>query len=122
MHPWSIAQGPDDDLPAPGQQFAQFGAGCFRGVELVGIRKLDIHRGFFIIRLIMTSALVLLIMQTLFGLNMILKPVVSIVYLIVSGPGMIRPHQIVRSGKCRLKSIFAWIIKMLGFGRLLLSH
>ncbi|CAO2837939.1 unnamed protein product [Amaranthus hypochondriacus] len=30
----SIAQGPDDDLPAPGQQFAQFGAGCFWGVEL----------------------------------------------------------------------------------------
>ncbi|KAK9291679.1 hypothetical protein L1049_019628 [Liquidambar formosana] len=30
----SIAQGPDDDIPAPGQQFAQFGAGCFWGVEL----------------------------------------------------------------------------------------
>ncbi|KAM0934235.1 putative peptide-methionine (S)-S-oxide reductase [Dioscorea sansibarensis] len=30
----AIAQGPDDDTPAPGQQFAQFGAGCFWGVEL----------------------------------------------------------------------------------------
>ncbi|MQL75233.1 hypothetical protein Taro_007624 [Colocasia esculenta] len=30
----AIAQGPDDDIPAPGQQFAQFGAGCFWGVEL----------------------------------------------------------------------------------------
>ncbi|KAL6580638.1 Peptide methionine sulfoxide reductase A4, chloroplastic [Orobanche minor] len=30
----SITQGPDDDIPAPGQQFAQFGAGCFWGVEL----------------------------------------------------------------------------------------
>ncbi|KAL6541691.1 Peptide methionine sulfoxide reductase A4, chloroplastic [Orobanche gracilis] len=29
-----ITQGPDDDIPAPGQQFAQFGAGCFWGVEL----------------------------------------------------------------------------------------
>ncbi|OAY30550.1 peptide methionine sulfoxide reductase A1 [Manihot esculenta] len=31
----TVPQGPDDDLPAPGQQFAQFGAGCFWGVELV---------------------------------------------------------------------------------------
>ncbi|KAI9161850.1 hypothetical protein LWI28_021295 [Acer negundo] len=30
----SIAQGPDDDVPAPGQQFVQLGAGCFWGVEL----------------------------------------------------------------------------------------
>uniref|UniRef100_A0A5B6ZM21 Peptide methionine sulfoxide reductase n=1 Tax=Davidia involucrata TaxID=16924 RepID=A0A5B6ZM21_DAVIN len=30
----SIAQGPDDDVPAPGQEFSQFGAGCFWGVEL----------------------------------------------------------------------------------------
>ncbi|KAF7831367.1 peptide methionine sulfoxide reductase A1-like isoform X1 [Senna tora] len=30
----SIAQGPDDDISAPGLQFAQFGAGCFWGVEL----------------------------------------------------------------------------------------
>ncbi|CAK7336923.1 unnamed protein product [Dovyalis caffra] len=30
----TVPQGPDDDLPAPGQQFAQFGAGCFWGVEL----------------------------------------------------------------------------------------
>ncbi|KAI3511914.1 hypothetical protein L1887_19075 [Cichorium endivia] len=44
MHPWSIAQGPGDDLPAPAQQFAQFGAGCFRGVELVRIWKLVIHK------------------------------------------------------------------------------
>ena len=26
--------GPDEDIPASGQQFAQFGAGCFWGVEL----------------------------------------------------------------------------------------
>ncbi|XP_068650349.1 peptide methionine sulfoxide reductase A1-like [Aristolochia californica] len=30
----SIAQGPDDDIPASGQEFAQFGAGCFWSVEL----------------------------------------------------------------------------------------
>jgi len=30
----SIAQSPDEDLPAPGQQFAQFAAGCFGGMEL----------------------------------------------------------------------------------------
>ncbi|KAI8564479.1 hypothetical protein RHMOL_Rhmol03G0185000 [Rhododendron molle] len=30
----SIAQSPDDDSPAAGQAFAQFGAGCFWGVEL----------------------------------------------------------------------------------------
>ncbi|CAL5364098.1 unnamed protein product [Camellia sinensis] len=30
----SIPQSPDDDVPAPGQEFAQFGAGCFWGVEL----------------------------------------------------------------------------------------
>ncbi|URE03444.1 peptide methionine sulfoxide reductase [Musa troglodytarum] len=30
----AIAQGPDDDVPATGQEFAQFGAGCFWGVEL----------------------------------------------------------------------------------------
>lgn len=28
------AQGPDEDAPAPGNQFAQFGAGCFWSVEL----------------------------------------------------------------------------------------
>ncbi|KAI8007466.1 hypothetical protein LOK49_LG07G00656 [Camellia lanceoleosa] len=43
----SIAQGPDDDVPAPGQQFAQFGAGCFWGVELVfqrvpGVTKTEV--------------------------------------------------------------------------------
>ncbi|KAK9148425.1 hypothetical protein Scep_007182 [Stephania cephalantha] len=43
----SIAQGPDDDIPAPGQQFAQFGAGCFWGVELAfqrvtGITKTEV--------------------------------------------------------------------------------
>ncbi|KAK7305108.1 hypothetical protein VNO77_43008 [Canavalia gladiata] len=30
----TAARGPDDDIPAPGHQFAQFGAGCFWGVEL----------------------------------------------------------------------------------------
>ncbi|RZR76206.1 hypothetical protein BHM03_00000839 [Ensete ventricosum] len=30
----AIAQGPDDDVPAAGQEFAQFGAGCFWSVEL----------------------------------------------------------------------------------------
>lgn len=43
----SIPQGPDDDIPAPGQQFAQFGAGCFWGVELVfqrvpGVTKTEV--------------------------------------------------------------------------------
>ncbi|KAL7146621.1 hypothetical protein ABFS83_06G053600 [Erythranthe nasuta] len=42
-----IPQGPDDDIPAPGQQFAQFGAGCFWGVELVfqrvpGVTKTEV--------------------------------------------------------------------------------
>ncbi|KAK7276827.1 hypothetical protein RIF29_17973 [Crotalaria pallida] len=43
----SIPQGPDDDIPAPGQQFAQFGAGCFWGVELAfqripGVSKTEV--------------------------------------------------------------------------------
>eukprot|EP00252_Welwitschia_mirabilis_P025982 TRINITY_DN831_c0_g1_i1.p1 TRINITY_DN831_c0_g1~~TRINITY_DN831_c0_g1_i1.p1 ORF type:complete len:267 (-),score=12.91 TRINITY_DN831_c0_g1_i1:271-1071(-) len=43
----SIAQGPDDDVPAAGQQFAQFGAGCFWGVELAfqrvpGVTKTEV--------------------------------------------------------------------------------
>ncbi|XP_008794922.2 peptide methionine sulfoxide reductase A1-like [Phoenix dactylifera] len=43
----AIAQGPDDDVPAPGQEFAQFGAGCFWGVELVfqrvpGVTKTEV--------------------------------------------------------------------------------
>ncbi|KAK4351187.1 hypothetical protein RND71_030500 [Anisodus tanguticus] len=43
----AIAQGPDDDIPAPGQQFAQFGAGCFWGVELTfqrvpGVTKTEV--------------------------------------------------------------------------------
>ncbi|XP_042503460.1 peptide methionine sulfoxide reductase A1-like [Macadamia integrifolia] len=43
----SIAQGPDDDIPAPGLQFAQFGAGCFWGVELAfqrvpGVSKTEV--------------------------------------------------------------------------------
>ncbi|XP_027940479.1 peptide methionine sulfoxide reductase A3-like isoform X1 [Vigna unguiculata] len=43
----SIPQGPDDDIPAPGQQFAQFGAGCFWGVELAfqrmpGVTKTEV--------------------------------------------------------------------------------
>lgn len=42
-----IPQGPDDDVPDPGQQFAQFGAGCFWGVELayqraVGVTKTEV--------------------------------------------------------------------------------
>ncbi|KAK9102883.1 hypothetical protein Sjap_020137 [Stephania japonica] len=43
----SIAQCPDDDIAAPGQQFAQFGAGCFWGVELAfqrvpGVTKTEV--------------------------------------------------------------------------------
>ncbi|KAG7547867.1 Peptide methionine sulfoxide reductase MsrA [Arabidopsis suecica] len=43
----AIAQGPDDDVPAPGQQFAQFGAGCVWGVELAyqrvpGVTKTEV--------------------------------------------------------------------------------
>ena len=43
----SIAQGPDDDAPPAGQQFAQFGAGCFWGVELAfqrvpGVTKTEV--------------------------------------------------------------------------------
>lgn len=43
----AIAQGLDDDIPAPGQQFAQFGAGCFWGVELAfqripGVTKTEV--------------------------------------------------------------------------------
>ncbi|KAJ8772346.1 hypothetical protein K2173_027523 [Erythroxylum novogranatense] len=43
----TIPQGPDDDVPAPGQQFAQFGAGCFWGVELTfqrvpGVTKTEV--------------------------------------------------------------------------------
>lgn len=43
----TIPQGPDDDIPAPGQQFAQFGAGCFWGVELAfqrvpGVTKTEV--------------------------------------------------------------------------------
>ncbi|CAI0449686.1 unnamed protein product [Linum tenue] len=43
----TIPQSPDDDSPAPGQQFAQFGAGCFWGVELVfqrvsGVTKTEV--------------------------------------------------------------------------------
>lgn len=43
----SIAQGPDDDTPALGQQFAQFGAGCFWSVELAfqrvaGVTKTEV--------------------------------------------------------------------------------
>ncbi|KAK7387085.1 hypothetical protein VNO78_27583 [Psophocarpus tetragonolobus] len=43
----ATAQGPDDDMPAPGQKFAQFGAGCFWGVELAfqrasGVTKTEV--------------------------------------------------------------------------------
>lgn len=42
-----IACGPDDDVPAAGQQLAQFGAGCFWGVELAfqrvpGVTKTEV--------------------------------------------------------------------------------
>ncbi|KAF7132170.1 hypothetical protein RHSIM_Rhsim09G0188800 [Rhododendron simsii] len=42
-----LPQGPDEDIPAPGQQFAQFGAGCFWGVELAfqrvsGVTKTEV--------------------------------------------------------------------------------
>ncbi|XP_051137936.1 peptide methionine sulfoxide reductase A1-like [Andrographis paniculata] len=40
----SIAQGVDDDLAAPGQEFAQFGAGCFWGVELAFQRVSGVTR------------------------------------------------------------------------------
>ncbi|XP_047328268.1 peptide methionine sulfoxide reductase A1-like [Impatiens glandulifera] len=43
----AIAQGPDDDVPSPGQEFSQFGAGCFWGVELAfqrvpGVTKTEV--------------------------------------------------------------------------------
>lgn len=43
----AIAEGPDDNIPAPGQQFAQFGAGCFWGPELAfqrvfGVTKTEV--------------------------------------------------------------------------------
>ncbi|KAF9614512.1 hypothetical protein IFM89_018951 [Coptis chinensis] len=43
----SIPQGPDEDIPLPGHKFAQFGAGCFWGVELVfqrvpGVTKTEV--------------------------------------------------------------------------------
>lgn len=43
----AIAQSPDEDIPATGQQFAQFGAGCFWGVELAyqrvpGVTKTEV--------------------------------------------------------------------------------
>ncbi|KAL3647538.1 Peptide methionine sulfoxide reductase A4, chloroplastic [Castilleja foliolosa] len=42
-----IAQGPDEDKPFPGEEFAQFGAGCFWGVELAyqrvpGVTKTEV--------------------------------------------------------------------------------
>ncbi|KAG8390216.1 hypothetical protein BUALT_Bualt01G0060800 [Buddleja alternifolia] len=43
----AITQGPDEDKPDPGQLFAQFGAGCFWGVELAyqrvpGVTKTEV--------------------------------------------------------------------------------
>ncbi|KZV42728.1 hypothetical protein F511_10436 [Dorcoceras hygrometricum] len=43
----SIAQGPDEDTPSPGQEFAQFGSGCFWGPELAyqrvsGVTKTEV--------------------------------------------------------------------------------
>ncbi|KAI3896317.1 hypothetical protein MKX03_007502 [Papaver bracteatum] len=42
-----IAQSPDEDIPSPGQEFSQFGAGCFWGVELAfqripGVTKTEV--------------------------------------------------------------------------------
>ncbi|XP_010448474.1 PREDICTED: peptide methionine sulfoxide reductase A4, chloroplastic-like [Camelina sativa] len=43
----AVAQGPDNDVPSPGQLFAQFGGGCFWGVELAfqsvpGVTKTEV--------------------------------------------------------------------------------
>ncbi|KAM7491788.1 hypothetical protein LguiA_034709 [Lonicera macranthoides] len=42
--PSPVAQSRDDDLPATGNQFAQFGAGCFWGVELGFQRVIGVTR------------------------------------------------------------------------------
>ncbi|KAL1196815.1 Peptide methionine sulfoxide reductase A2 [Cardamine amara subsp. amara] len=36
------AQEPDNDVPAPGKQFAEFAAGCFWGMELAFQRVLGV--------------------------------------------------------------------------------
>ncbi|KAI3719473.1 hypothetical protein L6452_20372 [Arctium lappa] len=89
MNQTSIAQGPDDGLPAPGQQFAWFSAGCFWGVELAFQRvpKSVIPKGLCITLLKMIYVLVLRTIRRSLRFNMTPKPVVSTVCSIASRRG-----------------------------------